>query len=433
MIYSLPRKMFQTTPVTLAYLLLIRRSAAVILLLAAAGAVRADTEYYRHVFFDNSLTPDSYFYSSGKASAPSLLTVLDGKLPVETHTFRTPPNALRLEWRSQPGGGWAAQIGVVKFRNREIRFEGDVLSFWCFAPKGIESADLPLVRIEDIGENFSGPLPVGGFSGALPIGRWVRVKIPLRDFTTASIRPLEAHHLGKLIFSQSSADAAPHVLILDEITIESSQRGAAASRLAAPADVAATGFERHIDVEWQPVVSEQLRNYVIYRSLDGGSYQPIGIQERGLERYTDFLGNSNQAASYKVAADSWDGTLSPMSAPASAATRQLSDDELLTMLQEECFHYYWDSSGPHSGMARENIPGNDRIVATGASGFGIMALIVGMDRGFITRAQGIERLAKIVGFLEKAPRYHGAWSHFMDDATGRVCRSLTCSTTAAIW
>ena len=418
MIYSLPRKMFQTTPVTLAYLLLIRRSAAVILLLAAAGAVRADTEYYRHVFFDNSLTPDSYFYSSGKASAPSLLTVLDGKLPVETHTFRTPPNALRLEWRSQPGGGWAAQIGVVKFRNREIRFEGDVLSFWCFAPKGIESADLPLVRIEDIGENFSGPLPVGGFSGALPIGRWVRVKIPLRDFTTASIRPLEAHHLGKLIFSQSSADAAPHVLILDEITIESSQRGAAASRLAAPADVAATGFERHIDVEWQPVVSEQLRNYVIYRSLDGGSYQPIGIQERGLERYTDFLGNSNRAASYKVAADSWDGTLSPMSAPASAATRQLSDDELLTMLQEECFHYYWDSSGPHSGMARENIPGNDRIVATGASGFGIMALIVGMDRGFITRAQGIERLAKIVGFLEKAPRYHGAWSHFMDDATG---------------
>ena len=27
-------------------------------------------------------------------------------------------------------------------------------------------------------------------------------------------------------------------------------------------------------------------------------------------------------------------------------------------------------------------------------------------------------MIKIVSFLEKAPRYHGAWSHFMDDETG---------------
>jgi len=65
-------------------------------------------------------------------------------------------------------------------------------------------------------------------------------------------------------------------------------------------------------------------------------------------------------------------------------------------------------------MALENIPGDDRIMATGASGFGIMALLVGTDRGFITREQGAERLDKITTFLEKAPRYHGVWSHFMD-------------------
>jgi hypothetical protein len=96
----------------------------------------------------------------------------------------------------------------------------------------------------------------------------------------------------------------------------------------------------------------------------------------------------------------------------------MSDDELLTMLQEECFRYYWDGAGPDSGMTRENLPGNDRIVATGATGFGIMALVVGTERGFITRKQGVERLNKITTFLEKAPRYHGAWSHFMDGKTG---------------
>ena len=397
---------------------LVRRAAALLLLFALAVSVGADTAYYRRVFFDNSLTPDSYFYSAGKAAAPSLLTLLDSKLPVETRIFFTPPNALRLEWTSQPGGGWVAQIGVLKFRNREIKFDGDVLSFWCFAPRRIGSAGLPLVRIADIGENFSGPLPLAKFSGALPAGRWVHVKIPLRDFATASIHLLETNHLGKLIFSQASADAAPHILIIDQITIEDSRIGAARSALPAPQEVTATGYERHIDVAWKPVVSEHLRHYVIYRSVDGKSFEPIGIQARGLRRYTDFLGKTDQTASYKVAAFSSDELRSPMSSAASASTRPLSDDELLTMLQTECFRYYWESSGPHSGMARENIPGDDRIVATGASGFGILALVVGMDRGFITRTQGIARLNKIVSFLEKAPRYHGAWSHFMDDATG---------------
>ena len=397
---------------------LVRRAAALLLISVVAVSVRADTEYYRHVFFDNSLTPDSYFYSAGKATAPSLLTLFDSKLPVETRTFLTPPNALRLEWTSQAGGGWVAQIGVLKFRNREIKFDGDLLSFWCFAPRRIGSAGLPLVRIADIGENFSGSLPLAKFSGALPAGRWVHVKIPLRDFATASIHLLEANHLGKLIFSQASADAAPHILIIDQITIEDSRIGAARSALPAPQEVTATGYERHIDVAWKPVVSEHLRHYVIYRSVDGESFEPIGIQARGLRRYTDFLGKTDQTASYKVAAFSSDELRSPMSSAASASTRPLSDDELLTMLQTECFRYYWESSGPHSGMARENIPGDDRIVATGASGFGILALVVGMDRGFITRTQGVARLNKIVSFLEKAPRYHGAWSHFMDDATG---------------
>jgi hypothetical protein len=397
---------------------LVRRAAALFLIFFVAVAVRADTEYYRHVFFDNSLTPDSYFYSAGKATAPSLLTLLYSKLPVETRTFFTPPNALRLEWTSQPGGGWMAQIGVLKFRNREIKFDGDVLSFWCFAPKQIGSAGLPLVRIQDISENFSGPLPLAKFSGALPAGRWVHVKIPLRDFASVSIRLLQANHLGTLIFSQSSADAAPHILIIDQITIEDSRNGAARSALPAPQEVTATGYERHIDIAWKPVVSDRLRHYVIYRSLDGKPFKPIGIQERGFRRYTDFLGKTDQRASYRVAAFSSDGLHSPMSSVATAPTRPLTDDELLTMLQTECFRYFWESSGPHSGMSRENIPGDDRIVATGASGFGILALVVGMDRGFITRTQGIARLNKIVGFLEKAPRYHGAWSHFMDDATG---------------
>ena len=148
------------------------------------------------------------------------------------------------------------------------------------------------------------------------------------------------------------------------------------------------------------------------------------MQLRGITRYTDFVGLGGKKFYYRVTASDVLYRESPASEVVNAATRTadqlFTDDELLTMLQEEAFLYYWESAHPDSGTSLENIPGDDRIVATGASGFGIMALIVGVERGFISRQQGLERLLKIVTFLEKAPRYHGVWSHFMDGHTGET-------------
>ena len=81
----------------------------------------ADTEYYRHIIFDNSLEQDAYYYSDGRASSPSTLNLERGKLPVIRDIFFTPPNALRLNWRSAPGGGWEASVRAMNFRNREMK------------------------------------------------------------------------------------------------------------------------------------------------------------------------------------------------------------------------------------------------------------------------------------------------------------------------
>jgi exo beta-1,2-glucooligosaccharide sophorohydrolase (non-reducing end) len=175
-----------------------------------------------------------------------------------------------------------------------------------------------------------------------------------------------------------------------------------------------------VELRWDAVASPKLGRYVIYRSMDGGKFEAVGIQLPGIQRYVDFLGKAGVKAEYKIAASDTAYRESAMSQVASAATREMSDDELLTMLQEACFRYYWDGADPHSGMARENIPGDDRVVATGASGLGIGALIVGADRKFITREQGVARLTKIVEYLEKADRYHGVWSHYMDGSTGKT-------------
>jgi exo beta-1,2-glucooligosaccharide sophorohydrolase (non-reducing end) len=399
-----------------------------LLVLGFAGAALTaigDTAYYHHIFFDNSVTPGFYYYSSGKVSAPSNLRLEQGKLPVETRTTLSPPNALRLEWMSALGGGWDAQIDVMRFRNRQIRFEGTHLYLWCYSPEGISAAALPVLRVLDTNSQFSAGLKLSAASGDIPARRWTQIKIPLSAFQTASTHTVTPNLLQSIVLSQGEADGAPHTLILDEIKIDSDEWGAgdalrqANSNLLAPHDVKATGYERHIDIRWEATAQPELQHYRVERSVGGGPFVPIGIQVRGITRYTDFVGKVGEEATYRVVAVDRSYRESAPSVSASARTHAMSDDELLTMLQEACFRYYWEGAHPDSGTALENIPGDDRIVATGASGFGVMALIVGTERHFITREQSTRRFKQILDFLEKAPRYHGVWSHFMDGHTAQ--------------
>ena len=394
-------------------------AAAFFAVLCLSQSASADTEYYRHTFFDNSNMPDSYFYSQGKAVAPSVLQLQGQRMPVDSSVFFTPPNSLRLSWMSAPGGAWEAEVRVVDFRNREILFYGDALYLWVYSPATIAAVDLPDVRLLDTNRNFSLPLHLGDFVAGLAARKWTRVAIPFSRVSTGSVDRFDPHRLQAVIFSQSAADRVKHTLLVDEMRIDPLEKQTTvSSRLLVPQHVRAAGYERHIDVSWDAIDDASLSRYVIYRSTDGHDFRPIGIQVPSITRYEDFLGEPGKTASYKVAASDRSYRESPLSSVARASTRVMSDDELLTMLQEACFRYYWESAGTHSGMARENVPGNDRIIATGASGFGIMALVVGVNRGFISREDGLRRLTKIVTFLEKAPRYHGVWSHFMDDATG---------------
>ena len=387
----------------------------------------AQSQYYRHVLFDNSLTPDTYFYSHGMSNGDSFLEQQNGRLPVETATFLTPPNALRIQWQSAPNGGWNAEIGLADLRNRRPGLDGRYLYFWLYAPQAIAAADLPKLVLSNSSEglqvaefpaSFTEPLDLAKYTGDLPAGHWTQVRIPLADCRTASIYPFKPEFLHSITFHQARADNVRHTLFVDEIRVDDEPASIPAPP--SPAHLRATGYDRHIELEWSPVAAPNVARYVVYRSRNGGKFVPIGTQLSNFHRYEDFLGKPDIHAEYKVTAADWKYKESPPSPVAAATTRELSDDELLTMLQKACFEYYWEAADPHSGMARENIPGDDRIVATGASGFAIMALVVGVDRGFITREQGAERMARIVGFLAHADRYHGVWSHYMNGATGHT-------------
>jgi hypothetical protein len=97
---------------------------------------------------------------------------------------------------------------------------------------------------------------------------------------------------------------------------------------------------------------------------------------------------------------------------------RIPDEELLDLIQRQTFRYFWDFGHPVSGMARERTTSGN-IVTTGGTGFGVMAMIVAAERSFITRTEALERVQRIVTFLDtKCTTYHGAFAHWVHGETG---------------
>lgn len=117
----------------------------------------------------------------------------------------------------------------------------------------------------------------------------------------------------------------------------------------------------------------------------------------------------------------------PRNSPAKKIVKGLSDEALIDTIARRTFDYFWSGAEPNSGLARERLhldniyPTYDKdVVTTGGSGFGIMGLVAGIERGYITREQGIKRFERIINFLEEADRFHGAWPHWLNGKTGKV-------------
>lgn len=92
---------------------------------------------------------------------------------------------------------------------------------------------------------------------------------------------------------------------------------------------------------------------------------------------------------------------------------------MLDDVQKRTINYFWLFNEPNSGMARERTASNE-LVTSGGTGFGIMAIISGVERGWISRTEAAARIVKITSFLEKANRFHGAWPHWMNGNNGAV-------------
>ncbi len=380
---------------------------SLILALLLTSTVVAQEPPYDYVFFENSLMPGGAFYSETAWHEQGWVENLAGKLPVTSERFHTPGNALVLHYTNGTRGWWSARVTHRPLRGRDDWDNGvnintqnspfrkpEALQMFVYSEQPVTADEVPRVQL---GEDVELAMP------AIPAGVWTRVVLPYRG------------ELPKfMVFEQNGHDGKEHRLLVDDIGFV----GQVAPAPLTPVHLTARAGERHVDLKWTPFSGP--RRVQIERSLDGGEWIPVAVRVPEWGRYADWVGSPGRTASYRARAVGYDEAVGPPGEAVTAATRAFSEDELLTMVQEACFRYYWEGAEPNSGMALENRPGNPHMVATGASGFGIMALVVGTSRGFITREQAVQRFDRILTFLEKADHFHGAFAHYMDGRTGKV-------------
>lgn len=369
---------------------------------------------YNKTFFDNSLMENSWFYSEVSYSIPSFVLNVEKRLPVEKDVVFTPGNSLNLNYTSSKGGSWEVHLKYPKWRGKDFLKEGKILSFWIYAPENINAEILPEIALNTENSTSSFLSISEKLQGHIS-EKWTQFKIPISDFEmTAS-----SNDIIGLKFRQNGADGLEHQIFLDQV--EFLPEDIKNTTLQTPEILSAKGYERHVDLSWNDNSLENVRYIKIYRSEDGQNFKAVGIQDPiEFNRYTDFTGIPDQKYQYKISALAYDYSESKLSKPLEAETRQMNDEELLDMVQEAAFRYYWDGAEKTSGLALENIPGRQNMVATGASGFGLMALIVGVEKGFIQKEEFLERIEKVVKFVEKSDRFYGALPHFIDGPSGKV-------------
>lgn len=193
---------------------------------------------------------------------------------------------------------------------------------------------------------------------------------------------------------------------------------------ATPQNFTSISYEAHIDLIWKQNTEADLAGYKIYK-WNGSSYQFLDNVKKYRSFYWEWIGNTSVANKYKITAYDNANNESPMSPEVTTLTHQMSDIEFLDMTQRATFRYFWDWADPNSGIARERWQPNEVDVTNtiGGGGFGVMAILVGIERGFITRDEGVVRIKKIVDFLaNKIEKFHGAFSHWFNGTTGKVIK-----------
>jgi hypothetical protein len=368
-----------------------------------------DVTFYDQGIVNVNSLGESTFGHTHPPNAPQY----NDKMPCSTTAYKG-ATALKFNYTSAENGNWRATIYRNDWSTADISGL-DSLSFYLFAENEFPAAALPLIGFRGVNKNGSGDVnsqlfPLENYNENIPANEWTKVKFPLSVlFNDSESNNLDFNQVKGIIFNQSESNGTSRLIFIDEISAFKSL-----SEIPAVENFVATGYDSHAELNWDFPLEDLA--YRIYASFDGG--QNFELRAQTSENYyLDFVPKQarNSEVFYRVVSTFQGNESEP--AEASAQIRDFSDDELLDMVQRYTFRYFWEGAHQATGMALERSNGNGRTAASGATGMGLMAMIVAHEREYKPQEEIKNRILKILEFLENCERHQGAWSHWYNADT----------------
>lgn len=368
-----------------------------------------------------------YDASFGTRQGSSLLTLAGqggDKLPIVTGHASSGLQSGLLQWTSGEGGLWSLFVSSPGWLSQDAT-NYDSLTLTVNGPTAVDTAALPWIALESSTNQKSSAVNLAVY---LPQGvdadtdTWQRISIPLTAF-----QPYGAFQLSQFKdfwFSQRVADNIQHTVWFDEARLigESSAVVPLAVR-----GLAARSGDQSAILHWDPDTVQMPDGYHVYRASQADG--PFTLQTATaipLTGWADVAVQNSQTYWYFVRATTGGALEGPPSDTISVVPEAFaSDSAFLDYVQRAAVDFFWYEANPANGMIRDRSQrGSPASIA--AVGFGLSAIGVGVDRGWIPRSAARDRVLTTLKTFWEGPQgtaasgligYRGFFYHFLDMAT----------------
>lgn len=373
------------------------------------GGAQADT--YPGVVFDNSLVPKVYAKSLVTLEGSSWVENVNEHLPVSDTLFFTPGNALSMKYQSAMDGDWRVFIQYARKKLKYSVSDKEFLSVKLFvATEHTTARDLPLVSIV-YKDGETEKLSLGDFVEDFSSSTWLDIRIPVRQFVGRNSEKAVAG----IVFSQQGE--GEHHIFVDQIEFLPGRYSKV--RLSSPAVLSKVeGYDKHVQLQWQMPLTPSIRYVKIYRSEDNDHFEPVAIRPINMQGCLDFVPIHDKTYYYKIAWVDFDYKESPFSTVKEVKTRKLSDDSILNLVQLTNVNYFVENYDINSGMYTPFRTQGKVIVSTKETGLALMTMLIGVEREMMNRQIFVDRVQRIVKFLESAPQRFGVYATYYDGRLG---------------
>ncbi len=369
--------------------------------------IKAQADTYPEVIFDNSLIKGVYAKSEIRCEGGSWVENVDKHLPVSDSIFFTPGNSLSLRYESAEGGYWEAAIKYSrqKYHYRISHKDMLVLKLYVHSDK-TTSKQLPSLSIRQK-DNDSERVNLANFIEDYNVNTWLDVRIPI-----SKIRGVDVESAIKAVVLHQQGGGSHHMYV-DQV--EFLPANYSKVRLTSPAVLSkVTPYDKNIHLQWQLPLTPSIRYVKIYRSEDKKTFEPVAIRPISMQGGLDYVPALDKTYYYKIAWVDYDYKESPYSAIQEVKPVKLADQQVFDLIQRSHVNYFVDNYDINSGMHTPFRQQGRAVVSTNETGLALLALIVGVERGYVSKNTFTHRVKRVVDFLEAVPERHGVFASFYD-------------------